>query len=220
MFTFADLFDPSRLRRVLCIGAHADDIEIGCGGTLLALVERVPEVSIDWVVCTAEGERREEAETSAARFAPIGDLRVTVGSFRERYFPYQPDIKEFFEGLSELPNPDLVLVPRHDDAHQDHRTVAELARNTFRNHLMLHYEIVKYDGDLGRPTVYVPLSMEHATAKSDLLFECFPSQRHRPWFDRRTFEGLMRIRGVECHAESGYAEAFHSDRIVLRPDPE
>lgn len=215
MLTIGDPFDPARVSRVLCIGAHSDDIEIGCGGAILALRDRIPGVEIDWVVCSARGERRDEAERSAERFAAGARLTFRVMEFRERYFPHQPEVKEFFDELGGSTNPDLVLVPRTDDAHQDHAVVGNLALNTFRNHLILHYEIVKYDADLGRPNVYVPLSLEHAEQKVDGILEGFPSQSHRPWFDRRTFEGLMRVRGVECHAPSGLAEAFHNGKVVF-----
>lgn len=215
LLRITDPFDPSRVERVLLIGAHSDDIEIGCGGTILAMRDRAPGVALDWVVLSAAGERRDEAEASAHRFGEGADLTVTVASFRERYFPHQAEIKEFFDELGRRPSPDVVLAPRIEDAHQDHRVVGELVRNTFRDNLILHYEIAKYDGDLGRPNVYVPLSAKHVTQKSDLLFEGFPSQHHRPWFDRRAFEGIMRVRGVECHAPSGFAEAFHCDRLVM-----
>ena len=217
MLTISDVFDPARVGRVLCIGAHSDDIEIGCGATVLTLREAIPDITIDWVVASAIGERREEAERSAARFAGPAKLELTMGEHRERYFPYQPEIKEFFDGLGSRPSPDLVLVPRLDDAHQDHRTVSELARNTFRNHLILQYEIPKYDADLRPPNAYVPLTSANVEAKIDLILSGFPSQGHRPWFDRRTFEGLMRLRGVECHAPSGFAEAFHVGKIVFQP---
>jgi LmbE family N-acetylglucosaminyl deacetylase len=203
--------------RVLCLGAHSDDIEIGCGATVLALRDHLPDLALDWVVLSAVGARRDEAQASAERFAGSVALELRVEAFRERYFPHQPEIKEYFDQLGRGPRPDLVLVPRPDDAHQDHRVVAELARNTYRNELILHYEIPKYDGDLRPPNVFVPATERHVAEKVDLILTGFPSQQDRAWFDRRTFEGLMRIRGVECNAPSGFAEAFHASKIVFQP---
>ena len=202
--------------RVLCLGAHSDDIEIGSGGTLLKLLEMHPAMAVDWVVLSADGDRANEARASAERF--LGSERTTrilVESFRERYFPYDPAVKEFFDRLGREATPDLVLCPWQGDAHQDHRLVAELAANTFRDQLILEYEIPKYDGDLGRPSVYVHLSAEQAEAKAAALHEGFPSQRDRAWFSAETFRGLMRLRGIESRAPDGYAEAFHCRKLVL-----
>ena len=138
-----------------------------------------------------------------------------LGEFRERYLPYDPAVKEFFDSLGTRYRPDIILCPWTGDAHQDHRTVAALTANTFRDHLVLQYEIVKYDGDLGRPSVYVPVSRDQADSKVESLFECFPSQVTRDWFTSETFMGIMRIRGIECKAPSGLAEAFHARKVVL-----
>jgi LmbE family N-acetylglucosaminyl deacetylase len=203
-------------RRVLVIGAHSDDIEIGAGGSILALRERDPELAVNWVVLAAHGDRRQEALDSARRFVTDPDrLTVTVEGFKERYFPYQPEIKEYFDHLGREVSPDLVLCPWIEDAHQDHRTTATLALNTFRHHLILQYEIPKSDGDLGRPTVFLDVSKDQARRKVDLVMEGFPSQHGRRWFDREVFFGLMRLRGMESHSKSGYAEAFHCRKLKL-----
>lgn len=201
---------------VLCLGAHADDIEIGCAGLVLALLARRPGIEVDWVVMSADGVRADEARASAERLlASAADRRVRVKAFRERYLRYDPTVKEYFDELGRSMSPDLVLCPWRGDAHQDHRTVAELAANTFRDHLVLEYEIPKYDGDLGRPSVYVRLSKDQADAKVAAILEGFPSQSGRDWFSMDTFGALMRLRGIECHSPSGLAEAFHARKVVL-----
>lgn len=202
--------------RVLCIGAHSDDIEIGCGGAIISLLARRPGLSVDWVVLSADGVRADEARVSADRvLAGANEHSVTIERFRERYFPYDPAIKEYFDTLGAGPQPDLVFTPWSGDAHQDHRTVAELAANTFRDQLILEYEIPKYDGDLGRPSVYVHLSSEQADAKLGNLASSFASQADRPWFSEETFRGLLRLRGIESRAPDGLAEAFHCRKLVL-----
>lgn len=213
MLTLSEALAP---RRLLAIGAHSDDIEIGAGGSILALRQKHPGLVVDWIVLAAHGDRHHEAVESAYRF--VSDpthLTVKVESFKERYFPYQPEIKEYFDQLGRETSPDVVMCPWTDDAHQDHRTVAHLALNTFRQHLILQYEIPKGDGDLGRPAAYVDLSAELANRKVDLIMEGFPSQLGRPWFDREVFLGVMRLRGMESHSESGYAEAFHCRKLKL-----
>ncbi|HJU81661.1 MAG TPA: PIG-L deacetylase family protein [Acidimicrobiia bacterium] len=201
---------------MLAIGAHSDDIEIGCGGTLLDLVGRFPSVSVTWVVLAAFGERRKEATESAIRFlGALTDPVVVVESFRERYFPYLVELKEFFDELGKTTDPDVIFCPWSNDAHQDHRTAAELTHNTFRSHLILEYEIPKIDGDLGQPTIYAELSTDLVQQKLDLLREGFPSQAHRNWFDPEVFQGLMRLRGMEVLSPSGFAEAFHCRRLKI-----
>ncbi len=202
--------------RVLCIGAHADDIEIGCGGTLLYLKKTLPRLQFHWVVLSTPGPRRHEAECAAERFATGHDKEVVLGNFRDGFLPYSGgEVKDFFEELKSRVNPDLIFTPWHGDAHQDHRVVAELTWNTFRDHLILEYEIPKYDGDMGRPNVFVPLEVPVYEQKIDHLFEAFKSQQTKPWFDRQTFLSLMRLRGMECNAPSGYAEGFHCRKLVL-----
>lgn len=200
----------------LLLGAHSDDIEIGCGGTLLALLGASPATRVRWVVFSGDGERAEEARASADAFlAEAEDATVDLHGFRDGFFPHHgAEIKERFEELKGFA-PDLILTHRGTDRHQDHRVISELTWNTFRNHLVLEYEIPKYDGDLGRPNVFMPLSEELRTRKVDLLLEYFASQRQKSWFTRETFEGIMRIRGIECASPTGYAEGFDARKITL-----
>jgi LmbE family N-acetylglucosaminyl deacetylase len=207
-----DRFTPSH---ILCLGAHSDDIEIGCGGTLMTLLDR-SSVRVSWVVFSASGDRADEARNSAMQLVGEDQLDLHLHDHRESYFPYQgQEIKERFDELGRTLRPDLVLVPHRDDAHQDHRLLAELAGNTFRDHLILEYEIPKYDGDLGRPSVYARLPADVAARKVDHLLRFFPSQTSRPWFTRETFNAVLRLRGIECGAPDGYAEAFHCRKLVL-----
>ena len=204
-----------RPSHVLCVGAHSDDIEIGCGGTLMSLVDRCAP-SVSWVVFSGSEERAGEARQSAEAMIGAGKLELQQDAFRESYFPYQgAQIKQRFDELGRRLKPDIVFVPHRDDAHQDHRLLAELANNTFRDHLILEYEIPKYDGDLGRPSVYVRISREVAARKTEHLLRFFPSQRSRSWFTEETFRAVMRLRGIECGAPDGYAEAFHCQKLVL-----
>jgi LmbE family N-acetylglucosaminyl deacetylase len=208
------------LERVLAIGCHSDDIEIGCGGTLLALLARNPEVEVTWLVLSAEGERADEARESAAAFLSGAKQapRVILESFRDSFFPYTGgDVKEAFERLKPEVSPQLVLTHASSDLHQDHRLVSELTWNTFRNHLILEFEIPKYDGDLGSPNVFVPLEGSVVDRKIELLLERFGSQRSRHWFTDDVFRGLMRIRGMEANSPTGYAEAFRCRKLQLLP---
>jgi LmbE family N-acetylglucosaminyl deacetylase len=207
---------PAAPLRVLCLGAHSDDIEIGCGGTMLRLLKERPGSSVEWVVFSATPERAAEARASAADFlAQAGTSNVTVKAFRESYFPYvAAEIKEFFETLK-TSAPDLIFSHHRHDLHQDHRLIAELAWNTFRNHLIFEYEIAKYEGDLGTPNVFVPLSRATAERKVELLLGHFETQSGRGWFRADTFHGLMSVRGVECNAADGRAEAFHARKVIL-----
>jgi LmbE family N-acetylglucosaminyl deacetylase len=202
--------------RVLAIGAHSDDIEIGCGGTVLRLVEDGLAASVGWVVLSAAGERAEEAQASAAAFlkqAP--EHEVVLRDFRDGFLPYSGfQVKEFFEELKRF-DPDLVLTHRRADVHQDHRLVGELTWNTFRNHLVLEYEIPKYEGDLGQPNLFVTLDRSRCERKIELLMEGFRSQRDRRWFTEDTFWSLLRLRGLESNSPSTYAEAFHARKLVL-----
>ena len=209
--------DPERPLRVLAIGAHADDIEIGCGGTILRLVAEHPGLAVDWLVLSGMGQRAEEATDSAAAFTEgAGETRVTVEGFRDGFFPYDGGaVKERFERLKAEVDPDLILTHRLEDRHQDHRLVAELTWNTFRGHLILEYEIPKYEGDLGHPNLFVPLEAEHCRRKIELLRKSFPSQVGRSWFTDDTFWALLRLRGVEAGAGGGYAEGFHCRKLVV-----
>jgi LmbE family N-acetylglucosaminyl deacetylase len=201
--------------KVLCLGAHCDDIEIGCAGTLMTLQERHPGSRFDWVVFTQEPGREGETREAAARIHG-GSASVEVLDFRMSYLPYEgAKVKDHFEKIRLRVNPDVVFTHRLEDRHQDHRLVAELAWNTFRNHLVLEYEIPKYEGDLGQPNLFVPLSAEIAARKVDLLLSCFPSQAKRGWFRRELFEGHLALRGIECNAPAGSAEAFHARKVCV-----
>ena len=204
------------LRRVLAIGCHADDVEIGCGGTLLALTREHPALEVTWVVLGAEGDRAAEARASAEAFlASAGRAEVVVHGFRDAFMPYYGEsVKEAFEELKRV-EPDLVLTHTRADLHQDHRLASELTWNTFRDHLVLEYEIPKVDGDLGAPNLFVPVSKELAQEKVDRLVASFASQRDKHWFDAEVFLGLMRIRGMECRSSSGYAEAFFARKVPV-----
>jgi LmbE family N-acetylglucosaminyl deacetylase len=203
--------------KLLCIGAHSDDIEIGCGGTLLRLLAERPGSSVDWVVLSSNEQREREARASAGDFlAAAASSKVWVQTFRESFFPAAwVEIKEFFEQLRRATEPDLILCHRQVDRHQDHRVASELTWNTFRNHLIWEYEIPKYEGDLGQPNLFVPLSAAQAERKVALLMTHFASQHGRTWFRPDTFHGLMSIRGVECAAPDGRAEAFHAHKLVI-----
>jgi LmbE family N-acetylglucosaminyl deacetylase len=206
---------PGGPLHLLCLGAHPDDIEIGCGGTVLRLLEEHPGSAVDWVVFSGEGERRREAEASAADFlAAAGARRVVVHRFRDGFFPWEgAAIKERFEALKAEVAPSLVLTHWKGDAHQDHRMVAELAWNTWRDHLILEYEVPKMEGDLGNPALFVPLASGHVARKLALLARHFGSQRAKSWFGEETFRGLLRLRGV--NAGSDWAEGFYLRRAVV-----
>lgn len=202
--------------RLLVLGAHSDDIEIGCGGTVLALAERYPGAAVDWVVFSAAGEREDEARASAADFCDGLDVRVEVCAIPENVFPWHgPELKAQLEAVKARGRPDLVFTHWRGDAHQDHRTIGELTLNTFRDQLVLEYEIPKFDGDLGQPSVYAVLGAEVIERKVELLMKHFASQQHRAWFEPDVFRSLARLRGVECVADSGYAEAFHPRKLRL-----
>lgn len=202
---------------ILCIGAHADDIEIGCGGTLLQLAESFAKLKFHWVVFTAAGVRTDEALKGAELFTAGHDKEVTLKSYRDGFLAYVgAEVKDCFEQMKASIQPDLIFTHWGGDAHQDHRLLSELTWNTFRNHTILEYEIPKYDGDLGRPNVFVPLQVHTCQNKIDHLFAAFVSQTDKKWFSRELFAGLMRIRGMEASAPTGYAEAFHARKIILQ----
>ena len=216
-FNFAQHTAELRPLRILCLGAHSDDIEIGCGGTLLRLLAEHPGSAVQWVVFSADEARELEARASAADFMQLaGSSRLLVRRFRESFFPAAwVEIKEFFEELRSGFDPDLVLCHHRHDLHQDHRVIAELTWNTFRKHAVWEYEIPKFEGDLGAPNLFVPLTRETADRKVQLLLQHFSSQASRSWFRADTFHGLMSIRGVECNAPQGRAEAFHVRKLVI-----
>jgi LmbE family N-acetylglucosaminyl deacetylase len=200
---------------ILCLGAHSDDIEIGCGGLILQLTAARP-VDVDWVVFSAPGPRAEEAKRSAKLFLRgARRQRILLKQFRDGFFPYDAAIKEAFEELKAGPAPDLVLTHYRHDRHQDHRVVSDLTWNTFRDHLVLEYEIPKYDGDIGSPNFFVPLDRRTCQRKARHLQQVFGTQRQKHWFEDETFLGLMRLRGMECRARGGYAEAFYARKLVL-----
>jgi LmbE family N-acetylglucosaminyl deacetylase len=203
--------------RVLCLGAHADDLEIGCGGTLMRLSGEQSRMEVRWMVFSSPDERKQEAAAGAKLFlAQCADVETSLLNFRDGFFPAQfAEIKEAFERLKADFRPSLVLTHFRGDMHQDHRLVSELTWNTFRDHLIWEYEIPKYDGDLGNPNLFVPLSEEVVRRKVEGLIETFRTQRSRSWFAPETFRGLMRLRGVACNAFSGFAEAFYCPKAVV-----
>jgi LmbE family N-acetylglucosaminyl deacetylase len=203
---------------VLFVGAHADDLEIGCGGTALRLVAARPEAHFHWVVLTSDATRGEEAHSAAgAVLAGAAKATIVIKDFRDGFLPYgSGEVKEYFEELKTTVTPDLILTHYAHDAHQDHRLVTELTRETFRDQLILEYEVPKYDGDLGQPNVFVELTDEQAHEKVRILTEHFRSQRARRWFSEESFLALMRLRGIECNATSGLAEAFYARKARLR----
>src|SRR5881397_2105769 len=213
--TFAG--DKSHPLRLLCLGAHSDDIEIGCGGTVLRLLDEYEETSVCWVVLASSGRRDEEAVASAEKFlAGAKRKEIIVADFRDGFFPYHGErVKEFFEGLKVKTSPDIIFTPYRNDLHQDHRLVSELTWNTYRNHLILEYEILKYDGDLGTPNVFVHLTESLARRKVGILLDSFRSQLKKNWFTEDAFLAILRLRGLECNAPEKYAEAYHARKIVL-----
>ena len=202
---------------ILCLGCHSDDIEIGCGGTILRLAEEYPGCIFHWVVFSAIGVREAEAQRSASLFAGPSNLRgPLLKSFPDGFMPFVgAEVKTVFEELKQTIAPDLIFTHNRKDAHQDHRLIAELTWNTFRDHLILEYEIPKYDGDLGQPSVFVALEADACQNKVRYIMEAFQSQRSKRWFQPETFLSLMRLRGMECNAPSGYAEAFYCRKLAL-----
>ncbi len=210
---------PARRKlSVLCIGAHSDDLEIGCGGTLMQLLSERRNIAITWVVMSAVGQRAIEARRSARFLArQAANLDIRLNDFQDGFLPAQfREAKECFERLKRDVAPDLIFTHTRFDRHQDHRLVCELTWNTWRDHLVLEYEIPKYEGDLSQPNLYMPLSESIVARKLRALNRFFGTQRSKQWFSDDTFKGLMRIRGIECKAPSGFAEAFHATKISLQ----
>lgn len=205
------------LRKVLCLGAHCDDIEIGCGGTILQLVERKPELEFLWVVFSGDARRAAEAKRCAQLFLKgAAKKKIVVKRFRDSFFPYQGAvIKQFFVGLQKQFSPDLVLTHYRHDLHQDHRLISELTWNAFRNHLILEYEIPKFDGDMGAPNCFVALDEAACRKKIRHVLEAFPSQKSKQWFTEDTLRAILRLRGIECNSPGKYAEAFYGRKILL-----
>jgi len=205
------------VRTILCLGAHSDDIEIGCGGTLLKLLAEQSPIDVHWVVLGADGERRKEAERSAELFLyNARSSSVIIKGFRDSYFPYiGATIKETIEQLRDQVSPDVIFTHYRHDLHQDHRLLCELTWCAFRDHLILEYEIPKYDGDMGRPNVYVPLSETFCRYKVQSLMDVFNTQHAKRWFSEDTYWALLRLRGIECHSPSKFAEAFYANKLVF-----
>jgi LmbE family N-acetylglucosaminyl deacetylase len=205
------------VRRILCLGAHSDDIEIGCGGTILRLIADSDRIEFYWVVLCSNPERAREAHRSADAFLKRARKKtIVVKAFRDGFLPYLgPPVKEYFEELKKSFSPDLIFTHFRQDLHQDHRLACELTWNTFRNHLILEYEIPKYDADLHQPNFFVPLPDAIRRKKVQLLMRHFGTQRNKHWFSADLFDGLMRLRGIEAASPTRYAEAFHCRKLLL-----
>ncbi len=203
--------------QILCLGAHSDDIEIGCGGTILRFSQQYPDCIFHWIVFSALGLRADEAQRGASLFGGTSATKgLLLKSFKDGFLPFVgEEVKAVFEELKQSVSPDLIFTHNRNDAHQDHRMLAELTWNTFRDHMILEYEIPKYDGDMGQPSVFVPLAGEVCEKKVHFIMDTFQSQSSKPWFQPETFLSLMRLRGMECNAPSGYAEAFFCRKLVL-----
>jgi LmbE family N-acetylglucosaminyl deacetylase len=205
------------IKSILCVGAHADDIEIGCGGTILKLLAENNSIEVHWIVLSATDERAEEAVRSAESFLrEAQDRHILVKNFRDTFFPYcGTEIKEFFNDFSREISPDLIFTHWLEDRHQDHRFVSELTWNTFRDHLVLEYEIPKYEGDLGKPNIFLPLSESICQRKVETTVRAFRSQQSKKWFTPDAFWSLLRIRGIESNSPSKFAEALHCRKLIL-----
>lgn len=213
------IFDPAHTKdwKILCLGAHGDDLEIGCGGTILRFIQEYQDLNIFWVVFSADENRGAEINRSASLFMEgVSSKKIIIKNFKDGFFPYiGSEIKEFFEELKKKISPDLIFTHYKNDAHQDHRLIAELTWNTWRDHFILEYEVPKYDGDFGRPNFFVNLDEKTANQKIEFLMKCYKSQATKHWFDKDLFRGIMRLRGMECRAKERLAEAFYSTKITL-----
>ncbi len=221
MLKFALAHSPESPCKILCLGAHCDDIEIGCGGTILQMVEQLPQVEVYWIVFSSDAVRAREATESAHCFLQRAQSKtILIRDFRTSFLPFTgAAIKEDFERLKEEFSPDVIFTHYRQDLHQDHQLISQLTWNTFRNHLILEYEIPKYDGDLGSPNVFTHLDEERCRRKLHYLLTNFKSQHHKHWFEDETFWALLRLRGMESNAPSKYAEAFYCRKSVLAPEP-
>ncbi|HKW94436.1 MAG TPA: PIG-L deacetylase family protein [Methylomirabilota bacterium] len=217
MLTLGLDWTSPRLAHVLCLGAHCDDIEIGCGGTIAKLADEHPGLTVSWIVFTSNEERAREARKSAETVLEnVKTKEVTIKTLRDGFLPYHGEaVKEMFEELKKRVAPDIVFTHYRSDLHQDHRLISDLTWNTFRDHLVLEYEIPKFDGDLGSPNVFVHLDAGLRQRKIDNILSSFQSQRDKRWFTEDTFLALMRLRGMESNAPDGYAEAFYCRKLVL-----
>jgi len=205
-----------KLNSILCLGAHCDDIEIGCGASILRLVQENPDLHVTWVVLSSDPDRAKEASRAAEVFlAGTAHKTIKLETFRNSYFPFVgAEIKDYIHALSSTVQPDLILTHYRGDAHQDHRLVSELTWNAFRDHFILEYEIPKYDGDLSAPNFFIPVDRDLCTRKVDTVFDSFPSQQGRNWFTKDTFWAMLRLRGIESNSTSGYAEGFYARKCV------
>jgi len=202
--------------KILCLGAHCDDIEIGCGGTIMRFTEEYEVKQLKWIVFTSSEERAEEARRSAESFMKeCKEKEIVIRKFKDGFLPYEAEkIKNLFEELKSF-DPDIIFTHYRNDMHQDHRTICELTWNTFRNHQIFEYEIPKYDGDLGSPNFFVTLKKEVAKRKVDIIIECFQSQAGKQWFDKDTFFAMMRIRGIESASPTKFAEGFYVRKLII-----
>ncbi|MCJ8280659.1 MAG: PIG-L family deacetylase [Rivularia sp. ALOHA_DT_140] len=202
--------------KILCLGAHCDDIEIGCGGTILKLIEDYSNIAVYWVVFSSNQQRAQEAKISSNIFLKeVSNKKVVIKNFKDGFLPFQgKEVKECFEELKQEFSPDLILTHHRQDRHQDHRLISDFTWNTFRNHLILEYEIPKYDGDLGTPNFFVHLDEAICRRKIQYLIDAFPTQNNKQWFTEDTFRSILRIRGIESNSPSNYSEAFHCRKIV------
>ena len=200
---------------VVCLGSHSDDVEIGCGGTLLKLIAGGSQVRVGWIVFSGSDQRADEARASASRFLEgAAEQHVEIKGFRDGFFPYVGyEVKQSFEELKQRWSPDVIFTHYREDRHQDHRLISDLTWNTFRDHLILEYEILKYDGDLASPNVFVPLRLDHVEKKVQTLLDAFASQRAKQWFTADAFKAVLRLRGIESNAASGFAEGFHCPKL-------
>jgi LmbE family N-acetylglucosaminyl deacetylase len=222
MFSLATLGARTAPQHVLCLGAHCDDLEIGCGGTVARLLAQGALRSVTWVVFSSDERRAVEAlHSTHTLLAGAEKPTVLVKTFRDGFFPYHgAEIKDYFEELKATVRPDLVFTHYREDRHQDHRLISDLTWNTFRAQTILEYEIPKYDGDMGSPNVFVELSEAQSRTKIAHLLRSFKSQHDKPWFTAEVFWALLRLRGMECAAASGYAEGFYGRKLVIREAPE
>lgn len=208
---------PDARFHILCLGAHSDDIEIGCGGTILKFIDNHFDIQFTWVVFGSSSQRSIEAENSATQFLKkVKHKQIVVKNFRDGFFPYiGEEIKEYFEQLKQELTPDLIFTHYRHDLHQDHRLICELTWNTFRDHLILEYEIPKYDGDLGTPNLFVSLNQAICQRKVKQILEHFKTQGNKHWFTEETFLSILRLRGIESSAQDSYAEAFYCHKVIL-----
>jgi len=203
--------------KILCLGAHCDDIEIGCGGTVLKLIEQYSNITIYWVVFSSSEQRAQEATASSHAFLKeVSKKKIIIKNFQDGFLYFQgKEVKECFEELKQEVSPDLIFTHYRHDRHQEHRLISDFTWNTFRNHLIMEYEIPKYDADLGIPILFVHLDEALCRRKIQYLMDAFATQNNKQWFTEETFRSMLRIRGIESNSPSNYSEAFHCRKIVF-----